>query len=58
MGWRYSSAVTAEKVCPAGYRKITIKPIILRGFTPVRDTKPAAQTQWTPLYDMCDESLL
>lgn len=49
MGWRYSSAVTAEKVCLAGYRKITIKPVILPGFTPVRDTKPAVQTQWTPL---------
>lgn len=58
MGWRYSSAVTAEKVCLAGYRKITIKPAILLGFTPVRDTKPAVQTQWTPLYNMCYENLL
>ncbi|EPY83446.1 dickkopf-related protein 1-like protein [Camelus ferus] len=47
-GWRYSSVVTAEKACPAGYRKITIKPVILLGFTPVRDTKPAVRTQWTP----------
>lgn len=41
MGWRYSSVVTVEKVCLAGYRKITIKPVILLDFTPVRDTKPA-----------------
>ncbi|ELW69393.1 Dickkopf-related protein 1 [Tupaia chinensis] len=47
MGWRYSSAVTVEKVCLAGYREITIKPVILRGFIPVRDTKPAIRMQWT-----------
>ena len=48
MGWRYSSVVTVEKVCLARCRKITIKPVILPGFTPVRDTKPAVRTQWTP----------
>lgn len=48
MGWKYSSAVTVEKVCLAGYRKITIKPVILLGFTPVKDIKPAVRTQWTP----------
>jgi hypothetical protein len=39
-GWRYSSAVTAGKAWLAGYRKITIKPAILLGSTPARDTKP------------------
>lgn len=48
MGWKYSNAVTAEKVCLAGIRKTTIKPVILLGFTLVRDTKPAIQVQWTP----------
>lgn len=47
-GWRYSSVVIVKKVCLAKYRKITIKSIILLGFTPVRDSKPAVQTQWTP----------
>lgn len=41
MGWSYSSVVTVEKIYLAGYRKITIKPVTLPGFTLVRDTKPA-----------------
>jgi hypothetical protein len=40
MGWKYFSAVTVEKGCHAGYRKIITKPVILLGFTPVRDTNP------------------
>lgn len=58
MGWRYSSVVTAKKVCLARFRKITIKPVILLDFTPVRDTKPAVQIQWTLLYNICYENLL
>lgn len=58
MGWRYSSVVTVKKVCLARYRKSTIKLVILLGFTPVRDSKPAVQTQWTPLYNICYENLL